>query len=131
MGTEEEQIRQWRAQLAEEADSDDDGGFGLAPQGLGGNRGGPKSSWNNDGDLGLNLREPAPPRYHNDGASSPREPPRRRGQGPATGALLPPRGGAGAMPSGEAERELVWRHKLQVLQLKLEERELELETHLE
>ena len=35
MSTEEERIRQWRAQLAEEADSDDDEGFGMAPPSLG------------------------------------------------------------------------------------------------
>ena len=115
---EEERIRQWRAQLAEEADSDDEGGgFGLAPP-PGGMGGAPKPSWSHDGDMGLNLKEPAPSRLH--GVAS-RAPPPRSGQGPAMGALR------GAMPSGEAERELVLQHKLQVLQLKLEERELELD----
>ena len=112
---EEERIRQWRAQLAEEADSDDEGGgFGLAPP-PGGMSGAPK---HHDDDLGLNLKEPAPSRLH---SVASRAPPPRSGQGPAMGVLR------GAQPSGESERELVLQHKLQVLQLKLEERELELD----
>ena len=105
---EEERIRQWRAQLAEEADSDDEGGgFGLAPP-PGGMSGAPK---HHDDDLGLNLKEPAPSRLH---SVASRAPPPRSGQGPAMGVLR------GAQPSGESERELVLQHKLQVLQLKLE-----------
>ena len=94
---EEERIRQWRAQLAEEDSDDEGGGFGLAPP-PGGMGGAPRPSWNHDGDLGLNLKEPAPTRLH--GVTS-RAPPPRSGQGPAMGALR------GALPSGEAERELV------------------------
>ena len=125
---EAERIRQWREQLAEEADSDDDGGF-APPGGLGGGHslfGPPPDSRPqsvHDNDMGLGLREPAPSRLHGVGVTA-REPPRRSSQGPSSGTLIPPRGGV--LPSG-AERELVLQHKLQVLQLQLEEREIELE----
>ena len=63
---EEERIRQWRAQLAEEADSDDEGGgFGLAPP-PGGMSGAPKHHDDDLGDPGLRVDHVRPTDHEGD-----------------------------------------------------------------
>ena len=125
MSTEAERIRQWRAQLAEEADSDDDEGFGMAPPSLGigvGSRPDSRPLSVRDDDMGLNMREPGISRLQK-AAPAVRSPPKRSSKGPAGGAVRV----GGALPGGPAERELILQHKLQVASLQLEERELELD----
>ena len=115
MSTEEERIRQWRAQLAEEADSDDDEGFGMAPPSLGmgiGSRPDSRPLSVRDDDMGLNMREPGISRLQK-AAPAVRSPPKRTSKGPAGGAVRP----GGALPGGPAERELILQHKLQVASL--------------
>jgi hypothetical protein len=113
------QLAQWRAQLAreEEEDSEDEnvGGYGVddvqQPQ---------------DMDLGLALEDMPPPRIPAADAS---RMPRRAGQAPpGPGRQLPPQLESSDLDGAPTDPPHVLMHKLQVLQLRLEEREIELDA---
>lgn len=118
------ELRRWREQLSREEaeDSDDEhlGGFGVNDVKV-----------SADSDLGLALEEPMRiPGAPQGGASE--DPldmyagmPRRAGQAPpGPRPPLPPKMGGG----GAGEDPQILMHRLQVLQLKLEERDIELES---
>ena len=103
-GGEDERIRQWRAQLAEEQDSDDDDAYG----GLERPNMNLKLNTGADDDLGLELAEPPVSRLQ--------PPPQQQTRRPATLSEC----------ASSDTRELILEHKVQVLQAQLHEREAEL-----
>jgi hypothetical protein len=110
-------LQRWRQQLAEDLDSDDDDGNGrdamMIHQPM-------------DDDLGLGLEEmPLPKRVPNEAsfARAAAAPPPRVDRAPPPAAMRSLGAGIGAA----SESAEVLMHRLQVVQLKLEEREIELE----
>ena len=115
-----EQLRLWREQLAREEDAEDSDDDGVGGYGVDDVHQPP------DTDLGLALEDmPLPSRVPGGDDIRAAPPPRRVGRGPpSTGRPAPPplTGGSSSDPPE------VMMHKLQVLQLKLEEKEIELEA---
>ena len=108
-------LAQWRAQLADEDSEDEGNAYGVddvqQPQ---------------DMDLGLALEDMPPPRVPAADAS---RMPRRAGQAPpGPGRQLPPQLESSDLVGAPTDPPHVLMHKLQVLQLRLEEREIELEA---